>query len=702
MDNPKIWAILIGINDYGSPSLNLRGCAEDVKRIRGCLKAMDVPESNIRLLEDTNATRENIIKMFQEHFIHNENIIPGDALYLHYSGHGSQVNAPDEWRTSGDVREDLVEVIVPFDSVVRRNSEGAALSQPLSGIPDRTLKSLARTAHTARKTTNITFVLDCCHSGHMLRGANSRYIEAREVGRTNGTTDLDTWGPYVARGAFTEGANDHYTLLAASTRYQTAKDHSSGGYFTSSWANILQRDDLYRLSYRKAMTVIQEQFTAKPYLDQTPQLETKSHDRIVFRNRFDNPRIFAVRPRVDGTVNSGRSIEIAAGAIHGVQRGFHFDVLLSSSDEGSAQTTVPVIVTDVLPTACVAEAPSLWTPEMASEASFLAQKATATFRCSLAYAFTHNSSNPQSRIRDRILQLLATSEHTSVQESMANVLLHITETYVEIRNQAPTFRQLRIPPTRLPLTSSAPNVLIDALPVILDKIALFNLHLEGSPANPKPSESALVEFALHELPPKQAIQAPTDGSQGSHDGNSGMYATPTGLRKEATPDGEYIFSSTSLRNTRFGIVLRNRTSRDFYAYTLFFNPSNYAIDIHSSPLNEDQPNLPKDPGFLQVGDSAEHDDAFMLDWTAEEGNVDSTWLKVFISTEATTVASLEQDSIFEPQTPSTYDRSHVQTRRGSRKNDGSDGTAARWQSVPTQLWGSFIHLITVEKEDKDK
>jgi len=94
-------ALLIGIN-YTGTSAALRGCVNDVKRIKTFLLTkgfVDSPETMLVLTDDQTETakkplRANMIAAFGWLL---QNVQPGDSLFLHYSGHGGRVAD-----TSGD------------------------------------------------------------------------------------------------------------------------------------------------------------------------------------------------------------------------------------------------------------------------------------------------------------------------------------------------------------------------------------------------------------------------------------------------------------------------------------------------------------------------------------------------------------------------------------------------------------------------
>ena len=89
-------ALLIGINYTASPGSQLRGSHNDVKLVKKFITQMgfsDTPQTMKVLLDDgdkatDDPTKKNIIAAFKWLV---KDAQPGDSLFLHYSGHGSQV-----------------------------------------------------------------------------------------------------------------------------------------------------------------------------------------------------------------------------------------------------------------------------------------------------------------------------------------------------------------------------------------------------------------------------------------------------------------------------------------------------------------------------------------------------------------------------------------------------------------------------------
>lgn len=102
-------ALLIGINNYLSPQIrSLQGAVNDVETMAQILSTrFGFSKSQIKILVDKEATRDGILSALQN-FVGQAG--PGDLLYIHFSGHGSQVKDFE-----GDEEDGMDETIVPYD-----------------------------------------------------------------------------------------------------------------------------------------------------------------------------------------------------------------------------------------------------------------------------------------------------------------------------------------------------------------------------------------------------------------------------------------------------------------------------------------------------------------------------------------------------------------------------------------------------------
>jgi hypothetical protein len=138
-------ALLIGINYLKSTTARLSGCIEDIKNVQTMLiDAYGYPSENIIVLRDDiaskNPTRTTILNALL--FIASVTG-PNDEIWVHYSGHGSQIRDTD-----GDETDRQDETIVPVDYLTA------------GMISDDELFNIVKTIR-----GKAFLVFDSCHSG---------------------------------------------------------------------------------------------------------------------------------------------------------------------------------------------------------------------------------------------------------------------------------------------------------------------------------------------------------------------------------------------------------------------------------------------------------------------------------------------------------------------------------------------------------
>jgi hypothetical protein len=107
-------ALLIGINYVNDPNARLQGCIEDITNISDLFtKNYDYKKENVIQLRDDSSditqqpTRNNILKEMNKIIEQTANLT---EIWIHYSGHGSQLRDKDR-----DEMDGLDEVVVPVD-----------------------------------------------------------------------------------------------------------------------------------------------------------------------------------------------------------------------------------------------------------------------------------------------------------------------------------------------------------------------------------------------------------------------------------------------------------------------------------------------------------------------------------------------------------------------------------------------------------
>eukprot|EP00759_Apiculatamorpha_spiralis_P002153 PhF_6_TR10801/c1_g1_i3/m.17386 len=146
-------SLFIGINYFGQQG-ELRGCVNDVRMMKGLVERFGFTTQNSRILVDDasfpgrhgDPTRANILEAFQWLVAGAK---PGDTLFLHYSGHGSQMKD-----NNGDEADGQDETLVPVDY----SSNGMIRDDDIFRIIVGSLPEGVR----------LTAVMDCCHSGTLM------------------------------------------------------------------------------------------------------------------------------------------------------------------------------------------------------------------------------------------------------------------------------------------------------------------------------------------------------------------------------------------------------------------------------------------------------------------------------------------------------------------------------------------------------
>ena len=159
----KKLALLVGVNDCPAAT-PLKGAANDVMSMKRLLTTkFEFAPENVVVLLNKDATRAAIVGAFQDHLIAKAD--KDSIVVFHFSGHGDQVlDEPD-----GDEVDGLDETIVPYDGDL--NGRGHIKDDELKVLFDGLTK----------KTKNVTFIMDCCHSG-----TNSRAVATpRRMNRTD-------------------------------------------------------------------------------------------------------------------------------------------------------------------------------------------------------------------------------------------------------------------------------------------------------------------------------------------------------------------------------------------------------------------------------------------------------------------------------------------------------------------------------------
>lgn len=211
-------ALLIGINKYRAVP-KLQGSLNDIDTMKQILiTRWGFAEQHIRLLTDEQATRAGILAALNQ-FVGETG--PQDMVYIHYSGHGSQVAD-----LNGDEPEDhLDETLVPQDG----------RSGTIPDITDDELEAI----FTRLPTGRAFIVLDSCHSGTATRSLD---IRTRSIPQD---TRLDLYRPAAGSDVRTRGGIQtlpaRYVLMTGAASHQEALDGPVEGRYHGFFSYALSR-----------------------------------------------------------------------------------------------------------------------------------------------------------------------------------------------------------------------------------------------------------------------------------------------------------------------------------------------------------------------------------------------------------------------------------------------------------------------------
>ena len=271
MANRKIYALLVGIDDYPIASHKLNGCVNDVNAMHEFLEfrcKAEGLELHIKKLLDKEATRQNVVSGFLDHLCQATN---EDDAFFYYSGHGAQESAPPEfWATEPDR---LNESMVCVDS---RTDDGG-----VGDIVDKEIGYLLwKVSH---KNPRLLVVMDCCHSGSGTRSTapTKPDITTRQIPTTTKARPIQNYLGYSegfynfrADGTVFMGMGNYVALAAARSNEfakETTLDGQKRGAFNFSLIETLKAakgdmgyGDLMARVKAKVISLVP---------DQNPQLE---------------------------------------------------------------------------------------------------------------------------------------------------------------------------------------------------------------------------------------------------------------------------------------------------------------------------------------------------------------------------------------------------------------------------------------------
>ena len=338
-------ALLIGVSDYcrgtdkdcergGKFWWNLSG-AVDVEAMKSTLAQEKFGFQNIKTLTTRDeTTHESIKKAFEALIGQTEE---GDIVYVHYSGHGSQV--PDDARQGnlkvGDEIDGLDETIVPSDYVSQKDGSNDIRDDQI----EQWLALLIR-----KNAASVTLTFDSCHSGTTTRNGSMRprgspYQGPPVQARPAKEAERDGPGGFFQM-SFAE--RNRLVVLAASRDDQLAQEwldetKTPRGVLTHALIEALNSSS-NKTTYRELFDRVSDVVSSSAK-DQNPQLEG-NRNLLLFSGLVSPPD-----PYIRVGVEDGRPY-LKAGFLQGMTNRSRFAVY--SAGTRRAETAAPLAEAEII------------------------------------------------------------------------------------------------------------------------------------------------------------------------------------------------------------------------------------------------------------------------------------------------------------------------------------------------------------------
>lgn len=319
---PRLYALLVAIDDYAPPVPPLKGCVNDLEKMAAYLqKESGHFEIAIRQLVDEQATKAAIVEQFK---VHLGQAADEDVAFFYYSGHGTQEDADQVfWPVEADRKH---EALVCFDSYVQK--EGKAR---LNLLADKELRYLIH--RISRNGAHVLTIFDCCHSGGNTRNAymaeqaeqvrERRFINRDRLSQAFPVRD---WQDFIfseeisyeeaQEGSITELLPEgKHIQMAACQDDQSAFEVAGEGVFTKNLLDVLTRCE-GAVTYYDLQSRIQNYL--KNQFDQTPRVYISGDKESGLFRGFLN-RDITGKP-LYGNVNFNPDLGwiMDIGAMHGI------------------------------------------------------------------------------------------------------------------------------------------------------------------------------------------------------------------------------------------------------------------------------------------------------------------------------------------------------------------------------------------------
>ena len=210
VENINRSALIIGIGHYNGPAADLKGVPADILTAKEIARAMDIPDKNITVLRDQEATKKNVLEVMRSF---SDKAADGGRVFIYFSGHGTRYYNP--------FINNCVEGLLTYDYEVISNTELAQATKNLNKSVDKSI-----------------LLVDACHSGGVFKATKTRsaldpsYI-AKFAAKDRAGTEVCTPVNYKTRSWFDEtkalgGIEENVVFISSARPDEVAWDQGEG------------------------------------------------------------------------------------------------------------------------------------------------------------------------------------------------------------------------------------------------------------------------------------------------------------------------------------------------------------------------------------------------------------------------------------------------------------------------------------------
>ena len=325
---PKLFVLLVGIDDYRAPIAPLEGCVSDIEKVQAYLERENSFEVLTLKLINEQATKENIVAGFLNHLIKAKE---GDTALFYYSGHGTQEEAEEVfWKTESDKK---LECLVCYDSVPTDGN-----LNDFNLLADKELRYLIN--RVGNNSPHILSIFDCCHSGSNTRNGNfighgQSCLERRVIKRDRLSKAFPkrNWNKFIfgseidkekvkSEGILELIPEGKHIQMAACQNDESAYEVHGEGVFTKNLIELLERSK-GNISYHRLQSIIVNNL--RHQFSQTPKIYTTETADFLLSG-FLNKEVEESALKATASYNQTQGWVLDMGSMHGIASGHEIDL----------------------------------------------------------------------------------------------------------------------------------------------------------------------------------------------------------------------------------------------------------------------------------------------------------------------------------------------------------------------------------------